>query len=346
MKLVFKNFIFSLSGLLLMNAKTHGQSPISVNTNEHVTVTMFFPSEVVKVIPPSVNFKFEYDASTNIGLLRGRKGNPSNLTVITENGYIFSFALKYADEVIDFNYILKTEQAIGRTNNQVSAVAGNESIEPKNTTSEAVLDRPTENKTDNSATDDSGNKAVKEEAQLVINESRPVEDTLLVNKTPEAENPVGEVMNPIGVEGDLYDVDRQEYYRIFCENNYLQKTIFKRSFRQSKKVVLKLNNILVDREEIYFVLQIENNSKKEYRVNGLSFFKESDVGQLQKIMTPRYTFNLQETIDPESINELVYVFKKFRINSKERVHVVLDELEDNRMVRLPLDDKQVNFPSN
>ncbi len=319
------------------------QAPIAVTANDHVTVTLFFPSNVSKVVPPAVNYKFEYEQNSNMGLLKARNGNPSNLTVITEEGNIYSFALSFAEDVSNFTYILNASQAIGKTKpfDSTKIPAQKEEKEPITVSTAEKSNTGNESTMPSSTKPKDGKEAIEDTTKPTI-----VEPVLQVKQTEDSLD--SDVAYNAGMkeEADLYDEDKQEYYRIFCENNYLQKTIFKRSFRQNKRVVLKLNNILVDREEIYFVLQIENNSKKEYKVNGLSFFKKSSVGKLQKIMTPRYKFNLQEIIDPESINEVVYVFKKFKITSKERINVVLDEQENERMVMLPLDNKQVNSPSN
>ena len=266
-------------------------------TNEHTTTTIFFPSLISKTIEPAANYKFEYqDDDPSLGLLQGKKGPPGNLTVITDDRYIYSFALQYAENIEVFNLILTTDMAVGRVpihGARAEAEQDDESLEDDDTYQEAERG----------------------------------------------------YAGSSGGEDDLYAIDREEYYRIFCENNYLQKTVFRRTFRQNKRIVLKLNNILIDRNEIYFVLQVENNSRKEYQVNGLSFFRKTGVGQLQKIVKPLFTFNLQDKIDPQSINEVVLVFKRFSLSNKEEVYVVLDELETNRMVMLPLDNKQINAPT-
>ncbi len=289
-------FFFLWTSLGCYGQKKDGM-PIPILTNEHTTTTIFFPSGIAKTIEPAENFRFEYqDDDTSLGFLQGKKGNPGNLTVITDNGYIYSFALQYAENMEVFNFILTTDMAVGRIPNR-------------------------------------GARAETEE-----------DDELLKDDDTYQEAERGYVGFSDG-DDDLYNIDREEYYRIFCENNYLQKTVFKRTFRQNKRIVLKLNNILIDQNEIYFVLQVENNSKKEYEVNGLSFFRKTGLGQLQKIIKPLFTFNLQEKIDPQSINEVVFVFKRFTISNKEEVYVVLDELETNRMVMLPLDNKQINAPT-
>ncbi|SIT01971.1 protein of unknown function [Zobellia uliginosa] len=315
------------------------QSPLAVACNENSTVSLFFPSKLVKIVEPGVNFRFTYDESSNIGALQGRKGKNSNLTVITENGFIFSFNLSYSENVGKFNYIISPEQAVGKLN-QGPTVQSETNREPREDIQEAKespLSKPSINE---------GGEMLKEAIVEKEIPSNPIENQIIPENSPKLESEGTVYNDAFGVEQDLYDVDREEYYRIFCENNYLQKTVFKRSFRQNKRIVLKLNNILVDREEIYFILQIENNSKREYHIDGVSFFKKAAVGQLQKIMKPRYTFNLQESLDPASVNEIVYVFKNFKLSSKELIYVALAEKDSDNMVILPLDNKQVNSPSN
>ncbi|MBU2976035.1 DUF4138 domain-containing protein [Zobellia sp. B3R18] len=329
--------IFFLGSLLFSSHIIWSQTPISVKTNDFVTTTIFFPSTIKKVVQPAANFSFSYESGSNIGLLKGRKGRASNLLVITEQGYIYSFALSYAEEVPEFSFILTTDQAISKTmsgNGEsskrpeiVEQSSGNDSQETVETN-----EIPIENVTANNQRKNKVSEA------LTTNVSERQKDTIV-------QEPVY-MSNDDTEEKDLYDVDREEYYRIFCENNYLQKTVFKRSFRQNKKIAVRLNNILVDRNEKYFVVQIENNSKRKYDIAGLSFFKKAKVGQLEKIMNPLYTFNLQESIDPEGINEVVYVFKNFNISAKEKISVVLADANSDNLVILPLDYLLINSPSN
>lgn len=337
--------IFFLLGLCFCFG-SYGQDqngmPIQISANEHSTTTIFFPSAISKIIHPEVHYKFEYqDDDPSIGLLKARKGSASNLTVITDNGYIYSFALQYSEKIETFNFLLSTDMSVGRIPSRRSHLEETEDgVNIEETPPESTF-RNTNTSTEQiEVPPDTINSMVlaKTDDNSLMGQSPLLKDDNFDQEKAVFDEKDGE--------GDLYDIDRTEYYRIFCENNYLQKTVFKRTFRQNKKVMLKLNNILVDRNEIYFVLQIENNSRKEYVVNGLSFFRKTGVGQLQKIIKPLFVFNLQDKIDPQSINEVVFVYKRFTISNKEEVYVVLDELGNNRMVMLPLDNKQINVPTN
>lgn len=387
--------LLALATFLRIHAQQAGGKPIQVATNEYTTTTFFFPSAIEKTINPSGNYNFEYQSEEpSIGYLKGKKGSSSNLTVITENGYIYSFAISYSENIGIFNFILTPDRAVGR-------IPGKSPGSAERATTPATQNMPTSQNRQTSHSTKASHNPQTGGAAPATNSTQSMATKPLSEEPPEkgkpTKNKVGRVNSSDSISegslegsdventttedsdltsgsdfttysdssqdyssseplydssiaddgtGDLYNIDREEYYRIFCENNYLQKTIFKRTFRQNKRVVLKLNNILVDQKEIYFVLQVENNSKKEYSVNGLSFFRKSGVGELQKIMKPLYVFNLQESIDPQSINEVVFIFDRFKLSNKEEVYVVLDEKDSNRMVMLPLDNKQINYPTN
>ena len=323
--------------------------PVSIMANEHSTITFFFPSAISKTIPPTANYTFEYyEDAPSIGLIKGEKGSQSNLTVITEDGYIYSFILKYSENIDNFNFILDNGMSIGRIpshqltiNKTIDTVKILNASYRRNDSNAPFASEKSSMKLDASLGESHAGINSRNQDEKSVRKPQDVSDA---NESHFSDNSSESIKKGVG--DDLYSIDREEYFRIFCENNYLQKTLVRRTFRQNKNIVLKLNNILVDRSEVFFVLQIENNSKKEYQVNGLSFFRKSGVGQLQKIMKPLYTYNLQDKIDPQSINEVVYVFKRFTISNKERIFVVLDELENNRIVLLPLDNKQINAPTN
>ncbi len=333
-------------------AQEGARKALAIAANETTTVSLFFPSPIAKVIPPSANFKFEHDAGGVIGLLQARKGKPSNLTVITTQGYIYSFSLSYEEKVAVYTHVLSEAYAIGKTQVVPDTSSPTATNGDGNGTTTIATTKPSSN--DTTSENNTASTPVTTPTTTTVNTPVPTTgaDTHVNTENPQgADNtPPADDVTPVfdegSGEGDLYDEDREEYYRIFCENNYLQKTIFTRSFKQNKRIAIRLNNILVDRDEIYIVLQIENNSKKEYHVNGLSFFSKKNEKEPQKIKPPLYTFNLQEIIDPESVNEVVYVFKKFSLKNREQVVVVLDEVESNRMVFLPLDSKQINAPTN
>ncbi|ADV51005.1 hypothetical protein Celal_3756 [Cellulophaga algicola DSM 14237] len=327
-----KNYFFLIVFLIMCSISAQDTAKtLTIEANEFTTVTLFFPLSIDKVIPPASNYKFEMDQGKMLGTLKARKGPASNMTVITTDGKIFSILVNYSEKLDKYNYIINENQALGSKipkaveNPITQTPSGDKIMPPKVTTTPGPIESPI---------------------------------TTLVNTAPDKIDPIPDVSNSLlnkpkedpieyaNSESDLYNSDREEYYRIFCENNYLQKSILKRSFRQNKKIIVRLNNILVDRDEIYFMLSLENTSKKDYNVNDLSFFiKESQRDNNPLILEPVHTFNLQKIIDRESDNEIVYVFKKFSLETNQILEIVLDEIDSSRFVLLPLDYKYLNLLS-
>ncbi len=290
--------------------------PIYIEANEHTTVTLFFSEKILKIVEPGPNFRFDYKEKDGFGTLRASKGGDGNLTVITENGDIFSFFLRYTEEVDNFTYMLSSDKATGSI-----AQTGRTQIE------EQVLELP-------SGEDRHGpnNLAAEPEtapagiSRSVFTEERTVSKEL--SKEPDTV-------------GDLYEIDRSEYYRIFCENNYLQKSIFENNIRTNNNIDLKLNHILVDNNEIYFALQVRNVSTRDYKIAGLHFYVKTP-GNKELLMKPLYVYNLQDVVKTNTVNKFVYVFKGFRLDPDQKVYAALDELDGSRKVILPLNIEQNN----
>ncbi|MBU2997466.1 conjugative transposon protein TraN [Cellulophaga baltica] len=308
--------------------------PLTIKANQNTTITLFFPSAIETVIPPGINYKFDYEIGNTLATLQARKGSPSNLTVITVQGEVFSIFLNYSEKLDTFTYLFTPDQAVGQVNvNNASQNSDSKMVEQEVTLAQ---DLPKTTKPTIEFPEKPINSAPSLNSDVIKSQNNFDQDGIV-----DSELYTVEESGYGNQEGDLYESDPEQYYRIFCENNYLQKTIYKRSFRQNKKIIIRLNNILVDREEVYFMLNLENTSKKEYAVNGLSFFIKDKTNN-PKILEPVYTFNLQTLIDPESNNEIVYVFKKFPVSNDETLEIVLDEKDGNRMVILPLDYKYLN----
>ncbi len=332
-----KNYFYVLIYLFFMGAISAQDSskPMTIKANEFSAVTLFFPTAIERVIPPSSNYKFEYDTGKTLGTLKARQGIPSNLTVITNNGDVFSFMLNYSAQLDSYIYMINASQAVGQVKQSTSQVA----IEEVKGANDTIQNPSQQDRliTEPDSSFDTSSLSAKVEAQGASNTTS---EKVVVKNLPS--QGIASITVDSGAESDLYESDSDEYYRIFCDNNYLQKSIYKRSFRQNNKIIVTLNNILIDRDEIYFMLALENTSKREYKVNGLGFFLKDNQKDNASILKPRYTYNLQTVIYPESTNEVAYVFKKFSMTENQIIEIVLDEKEGSRMVILPLNNKYLN----
>ena len=94
------------------------QERISLDTifaNDIHNVSMFFPSPVRQGIVGAENFTFSYNEETpqHFGLLKATAGKESSLLVLTVDGQIYSYFLKYREELPDLNHFITAAQSIG-----------------------------------------------------------------------------------------------------------------------------------------------------------------------------------------------------------------------------------------
>ena len=78
-------------------------------------MALFFPSDIKQGITGSEHFVFTYnrEKEQNLGLLKAVKGNPSNLLVITTDGKVYSYILKYAEHLENPNRFISVQESIG-----------------------------------------------------------------------------------------------------------------------------------------------------------------------------------------------------------------------------------------
>ena len=110
---------FILISDISIQARTFPDSPpIKLDTiyaNEHKNVALFFPSPVKQGIVGSENFVFSFnrDLPQYFGLLQAQSGKESNLLVITTDGLVYSYIIKYKTELTRLNYFVEGETSIG-----------------------------------------------------------------------------------------------------------------------------------------------------------------------------------------------------------------------------------------
>ncbi len=107
--------------LILFGFVCHGQQKELVDTiysNQFYNVALFFPSTIQQGIVGHENFTFSYNKNVpqHLGLLKAFPGTESNLLVITSDGNIYSYLVKYAEEIPQFTFFIQTEASIGKEN--------------------------------------------------------------------------------------------------------------------------------------------------------------------------------------------------------------------------------------
>ena len=104
--------------IVLISQGVFAQEKISLDTiyvNEFHNVSLFFPSPVRQGIvgAPNFTFSFNEDHPQHFGLLKGTPGSESSLLVLTTDGQIYSYFLKYLAALPELNYFIPETESIG-----------------------------------------------------------------------------------------------------------------------------------------------------------------------------------------------------------------------------------------
>ena len=87
----------------------------TIYANNHKNVALFFPQPIRQGITGAENFVFTYNREKEqyFGLLQAAPGTESNLLTITADGQVYSYILKYADQLSKLNYFISEGKSIG-----------------------------------------------------------------------------------------------------------------------------------------------------------------------------------------------------------------------------------------
>src|SRR5690554_5135619 len=122
MKNMIKLFCF-----LFLDSLTYSQDIKILDTiyaNEQKTVALFFPQPIRQGITGSANYAFSYnrDKEQYFGLLQATPGEESNLLVVTKDGDVYSYLLRYADSLNQLSYFVSETASIGNERTGSSAI--------------------------------------------------------------------------------------------------------------------------------------------------------------------------------------------------------------------------------
>jgi hypothetical protein len=148
---------------------------------------------------------------------------------------------------------------------------------------------------------------------------------------------------------DLVD-NRTFYYTKFSSYLLERKQRIGTIQKRNDGIILSIENIVFDKEELYFVIQIENKSTLDYDLNFLNLSIETrQKGKrksLQKlIQEPIYKYNLPSRIAEGKVIRLVYIVPKFSISNDRRMVVELNEKNGERDLKLKISHKYINNPN-
>ena len=118
---------------------TAQQALDTIYVNDQKSVALFFPKPIRQGITGKDSFVFTYNRETQqyFGLLQATPGTDSNLLVITSDGHVYSYILKYKTQLTKLNYFIPEEKSIGNEKPKIITVPQND--KPKDTSANRTI---------------------------------------------------------------------------------------------------------------------------------------------------------------------------------------------------------------
>lgn len=144
--------------------------------------------------------------------------------------------------------------------------------------------------------------------------------------------------------------DKASHYQNFSSYLLRSKQKIGNIKRRKERVVLQVENIVFHREELYFLLKIDNRSTIDYDMSLLDFSvetrKQGKKKSMQKLVQePVYTFGVPEKVAKGRMSRFVYVLPKFSIAEDKVVVIDLKEQQGERDIKLKIKKKFINNPN-
>ena len=144
--------------------------------------------------------------------------------------------------------------------------------------------------------------------------------------------------------------NRTYYYQKFCSYLLDRNQHIGRIKKRNEGIVLSVENIVFDKEELYFVIQIENNSTLDYNLNFLNLSIETRQKGKRKSLQrlyqePMYKHNLPSKISENETVRFVYVLPKFSLSDDRRAILELNEKDGERNIKLKISHRHINNPN-
>lgn len=143
--------------------------------------------------------------------------------------------------------------------------------------------------------------------------------------------------------------DKTFYYERFCSYLLTRKQKIGSIHKRKNGIVLSLENIVFDKEELYFVIKIQNKSSLDYDLNFLDIStqtrKQGKKKSLQRISQfPNFKYGVPTKVAENQIKRMVYVLPKFSLSNDKMVVLELNEKNGERNLKLKLSNKYINNP--
>ncbi|MCP4051536.1 MAG: DUF4138 domain-containing protein [Mesoflavibacter sp.] len=140
------------------------------------------------------------------------------------------------------------------------------------------------------------------------------------------------------------------YYQKFCSYLLNRKQRIARIKKRNEGIILTVENIVFDKDELYFVIEIENNSTLDYNLNFLNLSIETRQKGKRKSLQrlyqePIYKHSLPSKIKENEMARFVYVLPKFSLSDDRRAILELNEKDGERNIEMKLSHRYINNPN-
>ncbi|WP_198938432.1 DUF4138 domain-containing protein [Tenacibaculum holothuriorum] len=158
-------------------------------------------------------------------------------------------------------------------------------------------------------------------------------------------------IDSIQAETSEKSIDNRTYYHHkFCSYLLNRNQRIGRIKKRNEGIVLSVENIVFDKEELYFVILIENNSTLDYDLNFLNLSIETrqkgKKKSLQRLyQEPIYKHSLPSKIVEGKLIRFVYVLPKFSLSDDRRAILELNEKNGERNIELKISHRYINNPN-
>lgn len=120
--------------------------------------------------------------------------------------------------------------------------------------------------------------------------------------------------------------------------------------KKKERVILKVENIVFQGEELYFVMKIENGSTIDFEPALLNISVETRQKGKRKsiqklVQNPLYTYRVPVKVQKGKAARFVYVLPKFSIAEDKVVVIDLNEMNGERDIKLKVKKKFINNPN-
>lgn len=142
----------------------------------------------------------------------------------------------------------------------------------------------------------------------------------------------------------------EDHYRSFCTYLLSKEQGIGRIKKHKYGVILSIENIAFNKEELYFVIKIENRSNLDYDLNYLKLAietrKKGKKKSLQRLyQKPVFKYNLPAKIEKDQTKKMVYVLPKFSLSKERRLLIELNEKDGERDLELKVSHRFINNPN-